>query len=181
VALSATIYTFSIELADMDRGVYESLALTVARHPSEAEEFLVTRVLAYCAEYAEGIAFSRGISTPDEPAINIRDLTGRITAWIDVGAPDADRVHRASKTADRVVVYTHKDPERVLGAWHGHRLHRSDAITLVAVPPSLVTALAARLERRMAFTLTVTDGHVYAAFDDASIDGELRRFSAADA
>jgi uncharacterized protein YaeQ len=177
VALSATIYNFSIELADMDRGVYESLVLTVARHPSEAEDYLVTRVLAYCREYEEGIAFSKGISTPDEPAIAIRDLTGRLTAWIDIGAPEADRVHRASKSAGRVAVYTHKDPERVLGSWEGHRLHRPEAIALIAVPVPLVAALAARLQRRMSFALSVTDGHLYVALDDATLDGALRRFS----
>ena len=104
MALTATLYNFTIELADVDRGVYESLTLKVAQHPSETEERLVTRVLAYCLEQAEGIAFSRGISDPDEPAITVRDLTGTILAWIEVGAPDAARLHKASKAAPRVAV-----------------------------------------------------------------------------
>ncbi|MFL6280444.1 MAG: YaeQ family protein, partial [Vicinamibacterales bacterium] len=89
MALQATVYNFDVELTDHDRGVYESLPLRVARHPSESEDFLVARVLAYLLEYAEGIAFSRGVSDPDEPAIGIRDLTGAIIAWIDIGTPDA--------------------------------------------------------------------------------------------
>ena len=77
MALSATIYNFDVELADNDRGVYESLALRLARHPSESEEYLVARLLAYLLEFTEGIGFSRGVSSPDEPAIAVRDLTGR--------------------------------------------------------------------------------------------------------
>jgi uncharacterized protein YaeQ len=102
VALGATIYAFKIELADSDRGVYLPLELRVARHPSETEDHLLTRVLAYCLEYTEGIHLSNGLSEPDEPAISIRDLTGLLKSWIDVGAPDAARLHRAAKLAPRV-------------------------------------------------------------------------------
>src|ERR1700760_2762277 len=97
MALGATIHVFDIELADSDRGVYESFELRVARHPSEAPDYLLTRVLAYCLEYTEGISFSSGLSTPDEPTIAVRDLTGALRVWIDVGAPSAERLHRASK------------------------------------------------------------------------------------
>ena len=131
--LTATIYTFDIELSDVDRGVYETLALRVARHPSEAEDYLVTRVLAYCLEYAEGIAFSNGLAEPDEPALVIRDLTGTLRAWIDVGAPNAARMHKAGKAAARVVVYTHKDPQKVIRDWAGERIHRFAELELYSV------------------------------------------------
>src|SRR5688572_33429533 len=101
MALTATIYNFDVELANTDRQVYESLALRVARHPSESEEYLIARILAYLLEFAEGIEFSRGVSDPDEPAIAIRDLTGAITTWIDIGTPDPARLHKASKSSDR--------------------------------------------------------------------------------
>src|SRR5688572_31277128 len=101
MALGATIYNFDVELSDSDRQVYESLALRVARHPSESEEYLVARLLAYLMEFAEGIEFSRGVSDPDEPAIAVRDLTGAIDTWIDIGTPDAARLHKASKSSDR--------------------------------------------------------------------------------
>src|SRR5204863_3483828 len=110
MALTATIYNIQIDLADTDRGVYEALDLRVARHPSESEEYLIARVLAYALEYAEGIEFSRGISDPDEPTIAVRDLTGAFKAWIEIGTPDAARLHKASKASPRVAVYTHKDP-----------------------------------------------------------------------
>src|SRR3984893_12533298 len=109
MALRDTIYVFDIELANSDSNVYESLKVSVARHPSETPEHMLTRVLAYCLEYTEGIALSNGLSEPHEPAIAVRDLTGVLKAWIDVGTPDALRLHRASKAAPRVAVYTHKD------------------------------------------------------------------------
>ena len=125
MALTATIYSFGIELADSDRNVYESLALRVARHPSESEEYLLTRVLAYALEFTEGIEFSRGLSEPDEPAISVRDLTGAIRSWIDIGTPDAGRLHKACKAAPRVAVYTHKDPAQLISRLAGERIAAS--------------------------------------------------------
>ena len=125
VALTATIYNVDIDLANADRGVYESLALRVARHPSESEEYLVTRILAYALEFHEGIAFSPGLSDPDGPAISVRDLTGAIQSWIDIGIPDAARLHKASKVAPRVVVYTHKDPAQLVNRLSGERIYRA--------------------------------------------------------
>src|SRR5207237_3481942 len=102
----ATIYSVATVPSAVERGVYETLALRVARHPSETEEYLVTRVLAYCLEYAVGISFSNGLADPDEPTLAVRDLTGVIRVWIDIGTPDAARMHKAGKAAARVVVYT---------------------------------------------------------------------------
>ena len=110
MALGDTIYVFDIELANSDSGVYEKLLLRIARHQSETAERMLMRVLAYCLEYTEGITLSNGISEPDEPAIAVRDLTGVLRTWIDVGAPEAPRLHRASKAAPRVAVYTHRMP-----------------------------------------------------------------------
>ena len=161
MALGATIYTFEIALADSDRGVYEDLDLRVARHPSETEEFLLTRVLAYCLEFAEGIGFSGGVSDTDQPAISVKDLTGQLRVWIDVGAPEAARLHRAAKLAPRVAVYTHKDPEQLASRLAAERIHRAEALELYAVDRGWLASLAARLERRMEFALTVADRTVY--------------------
>ena len=121
---TATVYSFDVELSDVDRGVYESLALRVARHPSETEEYLLTRVLAYCLEYREGSRSRAGLADPDEPALAVRDLTGALLTWIEIGAPDAARLHKASKAAPRVVVYTHKDPAALVRQLAG-RAHPS--------------------------------------------------------
>jgi uncharacterized protein YaeQ len=108
MALSSTIYTVTVDLSDVDRGVYEKLDLKLAMHPSETPEYMVTRVFAYCLEYTEGIELTKGLSNGDEPAIIVRDRTGRVMAWIEVGMPDAERVHRAAKLAERVAIYTHR-------------------------------------------------------------------------
>jgi len=175
VALTATVHNFDIQLADVDRGVYESLALRVARHPSETEEYLLTRVLAYCLELTEGIAFSRGLAEPDEPALAVRDLTGALRAWIEVGAPDAARLHKASKAAPRVAVYTHKDPAQLARQLAGARIHRAEALELYGVDRELLAGLAARLERRMVFDLSVTDRQLYVGMDGETLTGAVER------
>jgi uncharacterized protein YaeQ len=177
VALTATIYTFDVRLADVDRGVYESLALRVARQPSETEEYLLTRVLAYCLEYAEGIGFSRGLAEPDEPALAVRDLTGAVQVWIEIGAPDATRLHKASKLAPRVAIYTHKDPAQLVRQLVGARIHRAEALEIYSVDRALLTALVARLKRRMAFDLAVTDRHVYVTLGNETIGGAISPYS----
>ena len=177
MALTATIYTFSIRLSDVDRGVYETLALKVARHPSESEEYLVTRVLAYCLEFAEGIAFSRGISAPDEPALSVRDLTGALKVWIDIGSPDAARLHKAAKAAPRVAVYTHRDPAKLKLQLAGERIHRAEALELYAIDRELVAGLVQRLERRMSFDLSVTDRHLFLSIGDDTLSGEVTRIT----
>jgi uncharacterized protein YaeQ len=174
MALTARIYTFDIQLADVDRGVYEALALRVAQQPSETDEYLLTRVLAYCLEFAEGIGFSRGLADPDEPAVAVRDLTGALRAWIDVGSPDAARLHRASKAAPRVAVYTHKDPAQLVRQLAGARIHRIEALELYGIDRALLAALVARLERRMAFSLSVTDRHLYVTIGEETLSGVVQ-------
>ncbi|MCX4095007.1 YaeQ family protein [Nocardia sp. alder85J] len=162
MALSATVYNFSVQLADVDRGVYEDLELRVARHPSESAEFMVTRLLAYCLEYREGIAFSDGgVSSADEPAVLVRDLTGRLTAWIEIGAPDAERVHRGSKLTGDVAIYTHRDPAKVLTGLAGKKIHRAEEIPLYSFDRAFVDAAAAVLERRNTASLSVTERLLY--------------------
>lgn len=177
MALTATIHNFDVELADTDRHVYESFALRVARHPSESEEYLVARLLAYLLEFADGIAFSRGVSDPDEPAIAIRDLTGGLRTWIDIGTPDAARLHKASKAAARVVVYTHKDPAQFLKQLAGERIHRAEELELYAIDRQLIAALVARLERRVAFSLSVTDRELYLSIGTDTLTGRVVRLT----
>ena len=176
MALTATIYNFDVQLADVDRGVYESLAFKVACQPSETEEYLMSRVLAYCLEYAEGISFSRGIAEADVPALAVRDLTGALRVWIDVGAPDAARLHKASKAAPRVAVYTHREPRHVLQALSGERIHRADQLELYAIDRDLIAGLVARLDRRNEWAVSVTERHVYVVVGDETIDGPITRF-----
>jgi uncharacterized protein YaeQ len=176
VALTATIHNFDIELADADRQVYESLVLRVARHPSESPEYLVTRVLAYALEFTEGIAFSKGLSDPEEPAISVRDLTGVVRSWIEIGTPDASRLHKASKAAARVVVYTHKDADQFVRRLSGERIHRAADIELYAFDRNLIGALAARLERRVAFSLSIAERDLYVSIGADTLTGAVTRY-----
>jgi len=176
VALTATLYAFDIELADVDRGVYETLNLRVARHPSETEEYLMVRLLAYCLEYTEGIAFSTGgLSDADQPALSVRDLTGAMRSWIDIGVPDVARLHKASKATERVVLYSHKAPDDVLRQLAGGRIHRGDEISIFCFAPEFRSALASKLARRMALTVSVTGGHLYIGIGGDLIEGALCR------
>jgi uncharacterized protein YaeQ len=173
MAAGAVMYNFAVQLADVDRGVYEDVALRAARHPSETDAYMMTRVLAYCLEYVEGIAFSDGISSTDEPAVLVRDLTGRLATWIEVGAPDAERLHYASKLADRTTIYTHRDPEKVIAAWSGKRIHRLEQITLQSFDPGFVDAAVAVLERRNTLSVSVVEGQLYLEFNRVTLSSAI--------
>ena len=175
MALTATIYNLNVQLADTDRGVYETLAFKVAQQPSESDEHMMARVLAYCLEYTEGIGFSKGIAEPEEPALFVRDLTGALRTWIDIGSPDAARLHKAGKAASRVVVYTHKDPAQLVRALAGERIYRADVLELYALDRSLIDELVARRERRTKFDLTVTEGHLYVSIDGETLAGTVEK------
>ena len=173
MALTATIYTFSIELTHMDRDLYATLDLRVAQQPSETLEYMLTRVLAYCLEYREGIVFSPGISAGDQPSILARDLTGQITLWVEVGAPDAERLHRGSKIAERVAVYTYRDIVQLKQQLASGRIHRAEEIPIYVIERSLLDALIASLERRTSIGIVVTEGQLYIQIGGNSIAGAL--------
>ena len=173
MALTATIYNFDVDLSDTDRNVYESLSIRAAQHPSESGEYLVGRLLAYLLEYREGIQFSRGVSEPDEPAIAVRDLTGRIQSWIEIGTPDTARLHKASKAAARVAVYCHKDPAQWLRQLDGNAIHRSGDLELYAIDRTLIGELASRLDRRMTFALSVSDRELFVSIGSDNLSGQV--------
>jgi uncharacterized protein YaeQ len=175
LALGATIYTFDIELADSDRAVYQSLNLRVAQHPSETQDYLLTRVLAYCLEYAEGIAFSKGLSDPDEPAIAVRDLTGALQVWVDIGLPEPERLHRASKATPRVAVYTHKDPDQWFAKLSAAKIHRAEKLDVFALDRAWLAQFVARLERRMQFSLARSEAEIYVTVGDQTTQTVLTR------
>lgn len=176
MALTATLHTVDVALSDVDRGVYESLAIKAARHPSESEEFLLTRVLAYCLEFTEGIQFSKGgIADPDDPALVVKDLTGAWRSWIEVGAPDAARLHQASKASPRVALYTHKEPRLLFRAYEGQRIHKADRIEIFALDRALLAALVEHLDRRMQWTLSVTEGQLFLDVGGVSLAGSVER------
>lgn len=177
MALGATMHVFTVRLAHVDRGIYETLELRLARHPSESAEYLVTRLLAFCLEYTEGIAFSKGLSDPDEPAIVVRDLTGALRAWIEIGAPESTRLHKASKAAPRVAVYPHRDTHAWLARLAGERIHQAERIQLQVIDTTLIDALVARLERRMDLDLSISEGSLYVSLGEETLTGTFAQRS----
>ncbi|MFT4158232.1 MAG: YaeQ family protein [Microbacterium sp.] len=169
MAIGSTMYTFDVQLADTERGVYEDYSLRVARHPSETEPYMLTRVLAYGLEYADGIAFGGTVSQADEPAVLVRDLTGLITAWIEVGAPDAERLHHATRIAERTVVYTHRDPVKVMTPLADKRIHRASDIRVYSFDGGFIDSAVSLLDRRNTLTMTVTEGMLYLDLKGATL------------
>jgi uncharacterized protein YaeQ len=162
MALPATLRRFEIALSDTDRDVYAELELRVAQHPSESERYLVARMIARCLEHAVGLEFSKaGVSDDSEPALVQRDLRGDLVAWIEVGAPSPDRLHKAAKACRRVVVYTWKDPVQLRDAIVERGVYKGDAIQLHGLAPDTLDAIAATLDRVNRWELSVSGGVCY--------------------
>ncbi len=177
MALTATIYSIALQLSDADRDVYETVDLRLARQPSETAEFMTTRLLAYCLEYAPGIAFTEGVAAGDQPAVLIRDLTGRTTGWIEVGAPGADRLHRGSKLAEHTAIYTHRDLRQVTAQLLGARIHRADQITVHTFDGGFIEELSSMIDRRTDLAVTVSGGHLYVDANGKTVGSEIHRTS----
>ncbi|TNF29434.1 MAG: YaeQ family protein [Deltaproteobacteria bacterium] len=176
MALPATIYRLRIDLSDVDRGVYEALDLRLARHPSETLRYLITRTLAYCLSYEDGVAFSKGgLSSTDQAPVAIHDPTGRLVAWIDIGSPSAERLHKASKAADRVAIFTTADPELLQRDAASKGVFRASEIPIFRIDPDFVEALEPHLDRNTALEVLHTDGHLYVTVDGQTLDGAVRR------
>jgi uncharacterized protein YaeQ len=169
MALPATIHRFQIQLADTERNVYEDIDLRVARHPSETGAFLLTRMLAYCIAFEEGIAFGGGLSTPDDPAIWVKDLTGQVTRWIEVGLPSPERLHKASKSVGRVMVFPHRAFETWKRGCEEFHIHKAGSIRIVALEPEFLRALEPRLDRNVRWDVSIHDGHLFLTWDGTAI------------
>lgn len=176
MALTATLYHLQVTLSDVDRGVYEALDLRIAQHPSESMRYMLTRLIAYCLSFADGIAFSKaGIASTDDPPISIHDPTGLLLAWIDVGAPSAERLHRAAKAARQVALYS-CTPLAQLQREAGTRpIHRADHIELWRLEPAFLDALAPHIDRNTRLELVRNDGQLYVTIGDTVLEGTLTR------
>jgi uncharacterized protein YaeQ len=176
MALKATIFKVDLSIADMDRGYYRDHALTLARHPSETDERLMVRLLAFALHAGEALAFGRGLSAADEPDLWQRDLTGAISLWIDVGLPDERDVRRAAGRADAVLVYTYGG--RAVDVWWsraGEKLSTVDRLTVVDVPREATAAMAQLVDRSMRLQCTIQEGHIWLTDGATSVAVELRR------
>ena len=176
MAQPATMRRFEIALADSDREIYEQLELRVAQHPSQSERYLVARVVARVLEHAEGLEFSKGgVSDDTEPALVQRDLRGDLVAWIEIGAPTPDRLHKATKACRRVVIYTWKAPEAQVAAILERGVHRAETIELNALAPEWLDAVAATLDRVNRWELSIAGGTLYLTINGTLFETTVQR------
>lgn len=178
MALPSVVRRFELTLADSDRGVFESLDWRVAQHPSESERYLVARVIARALQHTEGLDFSKGgVSDDSEPALVQRDLRGDLRAWIEIGSPSPDRLHKASKASPRVVIYAWKNPEELAAAIVERKVHRAEAIELYAFDADFLDGAAAQLDRNNRWDLSVAGGSLYLTVGELLLESEVRQIS----
>ncbi|NOU31723.1 MAG: YaeQ family protein [Polyangiaceae bacterium] len=178
MAQGSTTYHLRISLSDVDRNVYEALDLRLARHPSETMRYLLTRTIAYCLSYEEGIAFSKGgLSDTDEPPITVRDLTGLLKVWIEIGSPSAERLHKAAKAAPKVALYTYTDLALLQREAKTRVIHKMDGIEVYRLEPAFLDAIDPHVDRNTELELTRNDGQLYVSVDGETLEGALTRVS----
>jgi uncharacterized protein YaeQ len=175
MALKSTIFKADVSIADIDRGYYRDHALRIAQHPSETEERMMVRLLAFALHADEALEFGRGISTEDEPDLWRRDLTGAIEQWIEVGLPDEREVRKACGRAREVHVYAYGGRAVDLW-WQGVRdkLERQDRLAVSEVPIEASRALAQLAGRTMRLQVTIQEGHIFVSDGATSVPVELR-------
>ena len=175
MALKATIYKAELQIADMDRHVYGDHALTIARHPSETDERMMVRVLAYALYAQDGIAFTKGLFDVDEPDVWVKNLAGETTLWIDLGQPDEARIRRACSRAEQVVVLCYSGSCELWWRQIAGKLTRFGNLTVLQLPAATGQALAALAERSMRLQCMVQDGEVWLNGDKESVPVRLVR------
>ncbi len=174
MALTSTIYRFKIKMSDVERGIYETIELRLAMHPSESIPFLLTRIVAYLHNYQEGIQFTQGLSNPDEPAVWVKDLTGAILLWIEIGNPNPKRLHKASKTSKAVRIYTHKDPENLKKELANEDIFKKEFIEVFSLPQKFLNSLGESLERDNAWEYLYNEGELSISTKKGAFDTELK-------
>ncbi|AKS43187.1 YaeQ family protein [Wenzhouxiangella marina] len=169
MALSATTYKMHLDLSDTDRGVYEELRHTVARHPSETEERLTARILAFGLFWDPRMHFGRGLSDVDEAALWSRNLEGQIEHWVEVGRPDADRLKRCSNRTDRLTLLAYGNQD-VWAAQVLPKVANLDKLAIASLPQAPMNELAVDLPRSIHWGLMITDDVLYVSDGDRQVE-----------
>jgi uncharacterized protein YaeQ len=178
MALKATIFKADLQIADMDRHYYGDHALTIARHPSETDERMMVRLLAFALHAHEALTFGKGLSADDEPDLWQKDLTGAIDLWIDVGQPDEKRILKACGRAARVVVYSYGGNSNVWWSQMGNKLDRARNLRVMNLPSATGAAFAALVQRTMQLQCTIQDEQIWLTGGDQSVQIELATLKA---
>jgi len=176
MAQPPTIHRMHVALTDVDRGVYETLDLRVARHPSETVKYMLLRVLGYALSWDEGISFSKeGLHNPDEPPLSVVDPTGLLTGWIEIGSPSADRLHKASKAARVVEIYTSADLNLLRKEMRSRVVHKLSEIAVWRFDPTFIAAIEEHVGRETKLELTRTEGSIYLTVGGQTLETKLER------
>lgn len=174
MALTVTLYRFQIDLSDITRGVYETLDFRVAQHPSEALPYLLTRVLAYVLNIQEGLTFApTGLHDPDAAAISIDSPNGGQQLLIEIGSPSARKLHKATKSARVVKVYTYKNPASLIAEIREGKVHRAGDIEVFSLAAGFLDELGQLLKRDNRWAILVDDGVISVQVGEGSVSGEL--------
>ena len=172
------LYRFNIELSDIDRGVYQSLDFRIAQHPSETGPYLLSRVLAYALSYQEGIEFTPGgLADPEAPALRVTGGLNTIDVWIEIGNPSARKLHKASKTAKKVIVYTYKSPDVLVQEIRAHDVHRANEIEIYAIDPKFLAELEPLIEKNNRWSILVQQGQIDVNTGKQSLITEVKNYS----
>jgi uncharacterized protein YaeQ len=174
MALPSKIYKATIELSHIDRGRYETLQATVAQHPSETEERLVARLLAYAIFSEDDLAFTKGLCAADEPDLWVKGGDGRVQLWVEVGLPDAERLVKASRHAEKVALLA---CGRALPSWQQQHLPKLTTIAnlaVITVDQAFLASLVARLERFISWSITITEGILYLTIGEETLETAIR-------
>jgi len=161
MALKSTIFKADLQISDMDRHYYQQHALTIARHPSETDERMMIRVLAFALNASETLAFGKGLSDTDEPDLWQKDLTGAIELWVEVGQPDDRAILKACGRSGQVLVYSYSSVSNIWWNQTGSRVERAKNLKVVNIPAEASQALAALAQRTMQLQCTIQDGQVW--------------------
>jgi len=175
MALKSTIFKADLQVSDMDRHYYQGHALTIAQHPSETDERMMVRVLAFALNADDALVFGKGLSSEDEPDLWRKELTGEVDLWIDLGQPDEQRIRRAAGRAKRVIIYTYSG--RAAEVWWkktAAAVARTKNVSVIDVDPATVEALAALTQRTMQIQFMMQDGHAQVISDDTVVPIELK-------
>ena len=174
MVLKATIFKAELQIADIDRNYYQNHALTLARHPSETDERMMVRLLAFALHAHEALVFGNGLSTDDEPDLWQKDLTGAIDLWIDVGLPDEKLIRKACGRARQVFIYSYGG--RVADRWWDQcrsKLGRIKNLSIINLPPQTSQAIARQAQRNMQLNCTIQEGQIWLADKNESVQVEL--------
>lgn len=161
MALKATIFKADLQISDMDRHYYQQHTLTIARHPSETDERMMIRVLAFALNASEALSFGKGLSDVEEPDLLQKDLTGAIDLWIEVGQPDDKRILKACGRAAHVIVYSYSSVSHIWWNQTGSRVERAKNLTVVNIAADTSLALEKLAQRTMQLQCTIQDGQIW--------------------